>query len=387
MSSFDDIAFDSNAILDDIKRITLVESPTSCPAGVNGVLDIIAAAFEGTGAAVERSRIAEQYGDMLCVRCDPDRKEPGILVLSHVDTVHPLGTIEGALAYRREGDRVFGPGIYDMKGGIVLAVAAFQRLARANVRRPLPLTFLLTPDEEVGSPASRRYIEAEAVRNRYALVTEPRRNGGKIVTQRKGTGHFDIHARGRAAHAGANHEKGRSAIRAMAGIILEAEALTDYARGITTNVGIVSGGSGANVVPEHCSIQVDFRVCDMATAAEVEGRFARLRTNDPDVEITVIGGLNRPPFVRDAGVDALFAKAAAVAEKIGMKLQSDGLSGGGSDGNFTAAKGIATLDGLGVDGDGAHTHGENMLFSSIDAGTRLMQGLFETLGTSSSARA
>jgi glutamate carboxypeptidase len=383
MTSFDHIDFDSTAILEDIKRITLIESPTSSASGVNGVLDVIAAAFEGTGAALERRRIDEQYGDMLCMRCDPGRTEPGILVLSHVDTVHPPGTLDGALAYRRAGDKIFGPGIYDMKGGIVLAIAAFQRLARANVTRPLPLTFLYTPDEEVGSLASRRYIEAEAMRNRYVLVTEPKRNGGKIVTQRKGTGRFDIHARGRPAHAGANHAKGRSAIRAMARIILEVEAFTDYARGVTTNVGVIRGGSVANVVPEHCSIEVDFRVGDLTTAKEVECRFAELRSTDPDVEIAVAGGMNRPPFVRDAGVEALFAGAAAVARKIGIELESDAVSGGGSDGNFTAAMGIATLDGLGIDGDGAHTHDEHMLFSSIAPGTRLMQGLFETLGASS----
>jgi glutamate carboxypeptidase len=294
--------------------------------------------------------------------------------------VHPLGTLAQTLQYRREGDKVYGPGVYDMKGGLVLAIAAYQRLARAKANLPLPITFLFNPDEEVGSTGSRRSIEAEAVRNRYVLVTEPKRNGGKIVTQRKGTGRFRIQTRGRPAHSGGSHEKGSSAIRAMARIILEIEAFTDYARGITTNVGMVKGGTAVNVIPEFCTIEADVRVCDLAAAAEMEQRFAALKSGDADVEVSVTGGLNRPPFGRTPANDELFATASAVAGQVGLKLESDGLSGGGSDGNFTATKGIATLDGLGVDGDGAHTNHEHLLYSSIEPGTRLMQGLFETLG-------
>jgi glutamate carboxypeptidase len=293
--------------------------------------------------------------------------------------VHPPGTLSGALPFRRDGNKVYGPGAYDMKGGLVLAVAAFRRLAQAKLKTPLPITFLFNPDEEVGSVGSRRHIEEEGARQRYVLVTEPKRGGGKVVTERKGTGRFVIRARGRPAHAGAAHDKGRSAIRAMARIILEVEGFTDYARGITTNVGLVAGGTGVNVIPEHCTINVDMRVCDLAAAAEMERRFQALRAGDPGVEVTVTGGIHRPPFERGPHIDALFAKAAAVAGRMGLELLSDGLSGGGSDGNFTAARGIATLDGLGVDGDGAHTHHEHLLVSSIEPGTRLMQGLMETL--------
>jgi glutamate carboxypeptidase len=379
MASFADCRIDSAAILDDIERIVGIESHTSDKAGVNRVLDVIAGWFEGTGAAVERFKIDDRFGDMLRVRCDPDRTEPGVLVLSHVDTVHPLGTLGGPLPVRREGNKVYGPGAYDMKGGLVLAVAAFRSLAREKTRRPLPLTFLINPDEEVGSVGSRPHIEEEGARNRYVLVTEPKRGGGKIVTERKGTGRFVIRARGRPAHAGAAHEKGKSAIRAMAKIILEVEGFTDYRRGITTNVGLVNGGSGVNVIPEHCTINADLRVCDLAAGVEMEQRFRALEATGGDVEITVTGGLHRPPFVRGPHVEALFAKAAAVADRIGLKLLSDGLSGGGSDGNFTAAKGIPTLDGLGIDGDGAHTHNEHLIVSSIEPGTRLIQGLMETL--------
>jgi glutamate carboxypeptidase len=380
MTSFADCPVDSNAILGDIERIVRIESPTSDAAGVNRVLDVVAAWFEGTGAHIERTRIDDRLGDLLCVRCHAGQSEPGILVLSHVDTVHPIGMLAQALPYRREGDKVYGPGVYDMKGGLVLAIAAYQRLARAKINLPLPITFLFNPDEEVGSVASRRYIEAEAARNRYVLVTEPKRNGGKIVTQRKGTGRFRIRTHGRPAHSGGSHEKGRSAIRAMAAIILEIQGFTDYSRGITTNVGLVSGGTAVNVIPEFCTIEADVRVCDLAAAAEMEQRFAALKSSYPDIEVSVTGGLNRPPFALSAGGDELFAEAATIASQLGLKLESDGLSGGGSDGNLTAAKGVATLDGLGVDGDGAHTNDEHLLYSSIEPGTRLMQGLFETLG-------
>ncbi len=312
---------------------------------------------------------------------DPEGATPsgGILVLSHVDTVHPLGTLAGPLPLRRDGDKLYGPGVFDMKGGLTLAVAAFRRLARAGISCPLPVTFMFTPDEEVGSVASRRHIEAEAVRHKYVLVTEPKRSGGKVLTSRKGTGRFLIEARGRPSHAGAAHDKGRSAIRAMARIILDIEGFTDYARGITTNVGLVSGGTGVNVIPEYCRINADMRIPDLQAAAEMEARFRALKSPDPDVEITVTGGMLRPPFERSPHVDLLFDRAAAVASTLGYTLQSGPRTGGGSDGNFTAALGVPTLDGLGVDGEGAHTMEEHLLVSSIDPGTRLMQGLFETL--------
>ena len=379
MPSFLDSRIDSDAILADIERLARIESPTSDIAGVNRVLDVIVGWFEGTGATLERFKPDDRFGDMLRVTCDPGRNEPGILVLSHVDTVHPPGTLAGPLPFHREGDKVYGPGVYDMKGGLVLAIAAFRQLTREKVTRQLPLTFLFNPDEEVGSVGSRKTIEHEGARHRYVLVTEPKRGGGKIVTERKGTGRFVVRAHGRPAHAGAAHHKGKSAIRAMAEVILAIEGFTDYQRGITTNVGLVNGGTGVNVIPEHCTVNADLRVRDLDAAAEMERRFHALKASDAEVEITVTGGIHRPPFVRGPHVNALFAKAVAVAERMGLELQSDGLSGGGSDGNFTAAKGIATLDGLGIDGDGAHTNHEHLLYSSIEPGTRLIRGLMETL--------
>ncbi len=380
MRSFrDGEAIDAEAILADIRRIVEIESPTSCPAGVNRVLDAVGDLFTGTGARLERRTLDAALGDILHVHCDAGRSEPGILILSHVDTVHPRGTIERDLPFRRDGERIYGPGIYDMKGCLVSAVAAWRRLRKRGIKTPLPVTFLFTPDEEVGSPASRRIIEAEAVRSAYVLVTEPARAGGKIVTARKGVGQFTISATGEPAHAGANHERGHSAIRAIAEIILQVEAFTDYRRGITTNVGLIAGGTGVNVVPQICQIEADLRVRDVQSGMEMVEKFHALRASDPAVRLKISGGLNRPPFERNPSIDRLFEVARQVAAEIGFDLRSVELAGGGSDGNFTVAKGIPTLDGLGLDGDGAHTHNEHILYASIVERGQLLQGLMERL--------
>ena len=379
MPSFLDDRVDSDAILGNIRNIVEIESPSRHAAGVNRVLETIARSFEGTSAASERELTADSFGDILLVRCDPTRNEPGILVLSHMDTVHPVGTLASKLTYRREGDRVYGPGIYDMKGGLMLAVEAFRRIAQARRRTKLPITFLFTPDEELSSPVSRRVIEREARGQRYVLVTEPARDGGKVVTERKGIGVFVIRTRGRPAHAGGDPDKGRNAIVAMAEIVLAINVLNDPRRGITTNVGLIAGGTARNTVAEECMIEVDLRFCDPANASEMEAKLKALKSSRPDIETTVTGKITRPPFVRGRGVDLVFDKAATIAKEIGFNLKRAPRVGGGSDGNFTVAMGIPTLDGLGVDGDGAHTNHEYMLFSSIEPRTRLLQGLMEQL--------
>ena len=379
MPSFLDDRVDSDAILGNIRNIVEIESPSRHAAGVNRVLETIARSFEGTGAASERELTADSFGDILLVRCDPTRNEPGILVLSHMDTVHPVGTLASKLTYRREGDRVYGPGIYDMKGGLMLAVEAFRRIAQARRRTKLPITFLFTPDEELSSPVSRRVIEREARGQRYVLVTEPARDGGKVVTERKGIDVFVIRTRGRPAHAGGDPDRGRNAIVAMAEIVLAINVLNDPRRGITTNVGLIAGGTARNTVAEECMIEVDLRFCDPANASEMEAKLKALKSSRPDIETTVTGKITRPPFVRGRGVDLVFDKAATIAKEIGFNLKRAPRVGGGSDGNFTVAMGIPTLDGLGVDGDGAHTNHEYMLFSSIEPRTRLLQGLMEQL--------
>lgn len=372
------MTIDVPAILADIERLAAIESPTASSGGVNRVMDVIMDWFDPLGAGLERQTIDARFGDMVCVTTDPSRSGPGILVLCHLDTVHPIGTLRD-LPIRRDGDRLYGPGVFDMKGGALIAIAAWRNFVASQTRTPLPITFLFTPDEENGSVASRTHIEVAARNAKYVLVTEPKRSGGRVVTARKGTGRYQIEARGRPAHAGTSHEHGRSAIRALAHTILEIEGWTDDQRGITTNVGLMQGGTGVNVVPEHARINADVRVVDAESAIEMDRRYRALASKVDGVSLTITGGMSRPPWARDAATDLLLGKAQAIARDIGIMLESAPRTGGGSDGNFTAAMGIPTLDGLGVEGGGAHTLEEHLLISSVEPGVRLFQALFERL--------
>ena len=371
-------AIDLPAILSGIQRWVETESPTSDKVAVNRMIDMVQADVAGLPVAVERVPGKGGFADNLIVRNQAAGDRAGILILSHIDTVHPLGTLAGPLPFRRDGDRVYGPGLFDMKGGAYLALEAFRQVAQAGSAK-LPVTYLFTPDEEVGSPTSRHLIEAEAKKARYVLVTEPARDGGRIVTARKGVGRFEMKATGVPAHSGARHQDGRSAIKEIARQILAIEAMTDYARGVTTTVGVISGGTAPNVIPQHCQISVDLRVRDEAAGEEFEAKILGLEPYDPGVKLEITGGMNRPPFEKSIAIDVLFRHAQAVAKSIGLDLQDTEMTGGGSDGNFTAALGVPTLDGLGIDGDGAHTHWEHGLISSIEPRTLLMRGLLETL--------
>jgi glutamate carboxypeptidase len=369
---------DLPSMISGIQRWVEAESPTSDTAAVNRMVDLVHADVADLPVVIERVPGRNGFADNLIVRNQAAGEGTGIVILSHIDTVHPVGTLRGALPFRRDGDRLYGPGLFDMKGGAYLALEAYRQVARAKSAK-LPVTFVFTPDEEVGSPTSRHIIEREAKGARYVLVTEPARDGGKVVTARKGVGRFEMKTIGVPAHSGARHQDGRSAIREMARQILAIEDMTDYARGVTTTVGVIAGGTAPNVVPQHCRITVDLRVRDIAAGDEFEAKILGLTAFDPGVKLEVTGGMNRPPFEKSAAIDVLFRHAQAVARGIGFELEHTGMTGGGSDGNFTAALGVPTLDGLGIDGDGAHTEWEHGLISSIAPRTRLMRGLLETL--------
>ncbi|QRE75987.1 M20 family metallopeptidase [Methylobacterium aquaticum] len=360
-----------------ISRWLAVESPTDSADGVNRMMDLVAGEAAGLNLAAEQVPGRDGFGDNLILRAGPRTGEPGILVLSHLDTVHPIGTLANDLPVRVEGDRLYGPGVYDMKGGAWLALQAFAAASRSGLARR-PLTFLFSSDEETGSQSTRGLIEELGAKSAAVLVTEPGRDGGKVVTGRKGVGRFDVHVEGRPSHAGTRHADGRNAIREAARLILEIEGLTDYTRGVTTTVGTISGGTAENVVPQHCRFAVDLRVVTAADGEDYAGRILGLRASQ-DFRVTVTGGMNRPPYASQAGA-ALYAHAKALArDELGLDLGEVPLTGGGSDGNFTAALGIPTLDGLGIDGDGAHTLQEYGLISSIAPRMRLMQRLLETL--------
>ncbi|MGL4497247.1 MAG: M20 family metallopeptidase [Beijerinckiaceae bacterium] len=357
---------------------TAVESPTHHAPGVNAMMNLVVAEAREADIAHERIPGRDGLGDMVILRAGPRNSEKSTLVLSHLDTVHPVGTVARDLPVRVEGDRLFGPGIYDMKGGAWLALQAFKQAAKSkNLQRPL--VFLFTPDEEIGSPISRAVIEKLAREAAFSLVTEPARDGGKCVTGRKGVGRFDVEIEGRPAHAGARHSDGRSAIREAARLILAVEAMTDYTRGVTTTVGMMQGGTAANVIPQKASFCIDLRVVTDEDGHHFADNILRLTAFNPDVKVTVTGAMNRPPMERTAEGAALYGQAAAIARKIGVTLGEVPLTGGGSDGNFTAALGVPTLDGLGIDGDGAHTLQEYGLLSSVAPRQALMRGLLETL--------
>lgn len=368
--------FDPMTILDGIRRWVEIETPTEAPAQVNQLASVVADGYRDLPVSIERVAGHSGCGDHLVVRSSWGQDAPGILILSHLDTVHPIGFI-GRLPFSIEGDSAFGPGIYDMKGGAYLAYHAFGQVCINGQRSPLGITQLYVSDEEIGSPTSRALIEAEGRKAKYVLVTEPARDGGKIVTGRKGVARFEIFVKGVASHAGTRPEDGRSAVRELANLIQTLEAMNDLKRGISINVGVVRGGTRPNVIPEEAYAEVDMRVPTIADADELVPKILNLKSSTEGVSIRVIGELNRPPYEKSNAGAALYEHARALAAEIGFDLV-DSSTGGGSDGNFTAPH-TATLDGLGVDGKGAHTDYEQLYISSIEPRGRLLQRLFQTL--------
>ena len=341
------------------------ESPTSSPEGVARMVALVEAQARDAGLTADVTSVGDDTGPLLYVtNRAADDSRPGILVLAHLDTVHPIGTL-AENPCRIEGDRLYGPGSYDMKGGTYLALTALSALVTPGSTQ-LPVDFLLVPDEETGSHASRASIERYAANAKYGLVCEPARpNGGRCVTARKGTGLLRLNVKGRPSHAGVQHELGRSAIREMAHQVLALEGMTDYERGVTVSVGTIAGGTATNTVPGQCRCVVDFRIPDMGAAEDVLRRMRNLCAVDPDVELDIDVALNRPPMVRSEAAVALLQTVQGYAREAGFELDEAPMTGGGSDANFTSAMGLPTLDGLGADGNGAHTLDEYILVSTL----------------------
>jgi len=370
------LPFESEAMLQGLRCWVECESPTFDAAAVERMLDLAAREMAIMGASIER--IAGRQGFAGCVRArfpHPKQGEPGILISGHLDTVHPVGTL-AKLPWRREGNLCFGPGIFDMKGGNYLTLEAIRQLARAGVTTPLPVTVLFTPDEEVGTPSTRDIIEAEASRNKYVLVPEPGRAGNGVVTGRYAIARFHLEATGRPSHAGATLSAGRSAIREMARQILAIDGMTT--EDCTFSVGIVHGGQWVNCVATSCSGEALSMAKRQADLDRGIARMLALSGSTDGVSFKVTRGVTRPVWEPDAGTMALYEKARGVAEQLGMELPS-GSSGGGSDGNFTGAMGIPTLDGLGVRGADAHTLNEHIEVDSLAERGRLMAGLLAML--------
>jgi glutamate carboxypeptidase len=297
---------------------------------------------------------------------------PGILLLAHFDTVHPIGTLAD-LPFRRDGERCYGPGIWDMKGGNYMALEAIRVLQWSGIDTPLPVTVLFTSDEEIGSPSTRGLIEAEAARHRYVLVPEPAQPDGGVVSRRYAIARFDLEARGKPSHAGARLADGRSAIRLMAQRLIEIEAMTG--EDCTFSVGVIRGGQWVNCVASACRAEALSMAKRQAHLDHGVERMLALNGEGFRVE----RGVTRPVWEPGEGTMALYEQARTLAVQLGIDLTHKS-AGGGSDGNFTGAMGIATLDGLGLEGGGGHTLQEHIVVSSLARRGRLMAGLLATLG-------
>ncbi|MGM0583889.1 MAG: M20/M25/M40 family metallo-hydrolase [Pseudomonadota bacterium] len=366
------LPFDADEMLAGLRPWIECESPTWDPAAVNRMMDLASRDLAVMGAQIERIPGRMGLGDSVRARLPhPRQGEPGILILGHFDTVHPVGTLE-KLPFRREGDRCFGPGICDMKGGNYLTLEALRQLARAGIETPLPVTILFTPDEEIGTPSVRDLIEAEAARSKAVLVPEPGKPGGGVTSGRYAIARFNIATSGRPSHAGAALSEGRSAIREMARRVLQIEEMTTD--DCTFSVGVIHAGQWVNCV----SSRAEAEVLSMAKRQQdldkgVQSMLA-LADDQSEVAFEVSRGVTRPVWEPDAGTHRLLEMAESLHKSAGIDF-SHASAGGGSDGNFTGAMGIPTIDGLGVEGGGIHTLQEHIRVESLAERGRIMAGL------------
>jgi glutamate carboxypeptidase len=369
-------------IVSTIRELVEIESPSDNKAATDRVAEAVAHRFSQLGGKV-RIHQAKDFGNHLQVDFAGDSATKPVLLLGHYDTVYPLGTL-AIMPCRAVGDKLTGPGVLDMKSGIALmlhALAALQDWHREDWHggSPCPVTVLLVSDEEVGSDSSRSITESLAKEAAAVLVLEPSYGlQGAAKTARKGVGEYLVKVTGKASHAGLDFQKGANAILELARQIERISSFTDLKKGLTVNVGIVSGGSRTNVVPAEAAAQVDVRIARIKDAAGIDKKMRSLRPFNRKCKIEITGGINRPPMERTAGVAALYAQAAAIARELGWKL-SEAAVGGGSDGNFTASMGIPTLDGLGAVGDGAHAPHEHILISQLPRRAALIAGLIEAV--------
>jgi glutamate carboxypeptidase len=357
-----------------IGRLINCESPSDAPREVDRMVDLLIAEMSGIAAA--ETFPGESFGRHLLLRFRlPGAGKSGqVLALGHSDTVWPMGTLR-SMQFREADGRLWGPGVLDMKAGLAFFVFAMRALIELEVKVPHEMVLLVVSDEEVGSPSSRAVTEAEALRSRAVLVLEPGTGlSGKLKTARKGVGNYRISIEGRAAHAGVSFEDGASAIIEAAHQILQVAAWTDQARGTTVNPGVIQGGSRTNVVAAEAQIDCDVRVTRLIDAEALDHKFRSLAAQNPRCRLRITGGLNRPPMERTAAIGSLFDQAKLLALGLGVEIE-ESATGGGSDGNLTAALGVPTLDGLGAVGEGAHASNESILTDRIADRVALLTSL------------
>ena len=365
-------------ITETIRQLVEVESPSDNKQAVDRLGSLLAGRFEALGGHAKFHR-TPNFGDHLQVDFPGKSSAKPVLLLGHLDTVYPLGTL-ATMPCRLSGQRLFGPGSFDMKSGIAMMLHAIEALrAWHGDQLPRPVIVLLVSDEEVGSESSRHITESLARKSQAVLVIEPSYGPkGAVKTARKGVGEYIVKVTGKAAHSGLDFEKGESAIVELARQIIAISKLVDLKRGITLNAGTVQGGTRSNVIPAEASAVLDVRVARAADAATVDRRLRSLKPFNRKCKLQITGGVNRPPMERTPAVAALYKKACEIAGQLGWKLEEAAV-GGGSDGNFTAGLGIPTLDGLGGVGDGAHASHESISTSELPRRTALLAALIESV--------
>jgi len=358
-----------------LRRMVEIESPSDDKAALDRMGALLAEIFERMGSKVTFYP-EKEAGNHLKAEFAGAGGKP-VLLLGHFDTVWPMGTLAN-MPFRIQDGRAYGPGVYDMKAGIAMMIFAVRALKEAGAAHR-PVTILLDTDEEVGSTTGRPVIEATARECEAVLVLEPSQGPqGHLKTSRKGVGGITIRVRGRASHSGVDFEKGRSAIVELARQLLEVVKFTDLSRGITVNPGVIQGGTRSNVIAAEAWAEVDLRIARAADAAMLEQKFAALKPFDPDCSIELSGGINRPPMERTEGTVRLFGIAREIAGTIGWHVE-ESATGGGSDGNFTSALGVPTLDGLGALGEGAHASHESVVIQELPQRIALLAGLLQRL--------
>lgn len=358
-----------------LQAIVALESPSSDKPAVDALVTHLETELFPRGASVVRLP-QPVYGDLIVARFGAEDVRP-LLVMTHIDTVWPVGTID-RLPWRVEGDRAYGPGVYDMKASVAMMLSAIDILNELEIPHR-PIIWAINTEEEVGSPVSRPVLEALARDAEIVLCLEPPvPPHGALKTERKGVGMFTMEITGRASHAGADHQAGVSALEELARQIQWLHSLTDYGRGTTVNVGVASGGTKRNVVAADATAEIDLRVTSLAEADRVVPMILGATPKLPGTTVRVTGDLNRPPMERTDAIVSAFERARDIGRSVGLKL-SEGSTGGGSDGNFTAAIGTATLDGLGCIGDGAHADTEHIIVSQLAPRTALIAALLAGL--------
>jgi glutamate carboxypeptidase len=367
-----------------LEELVRLESPSEDPAAVNAAQELVASWASSLGGRIKRHR-QKNFGDVYELKFgelkfgelkfgSPSSRQKPLLILGHLDTVWPLGTLK-SMPWRNQNGKLSGPGVLDMKAGVLMALTAIDLLRETGPLRPI--TLLLNSEEEIGSPISRPITEQLAQQSSAVFVLEPAQ-GLAYKTARKGIGNYKVHVTGIGAHSGVDFERGHSAVLELARQIERISAFTDLPRGLTVNCGVVSGGTRSNVIAAEAHVEIDVRIPRASDAAKVDRLFRSLKPFDKACKLTVTGGINRPPMERKPGTVALFKQAKKLAADLGFDLD-EAATGGGSDGNFTAALGVPTLDGMGAIGAGAHAAHEHILTEHIVPRTALLAAMLATV--------